>query len=239
MKTINLLLALSIALVLLNSCEDDKNCIYGSGNMVSANYDVTNVTDLAMYGEADVFLTQSDQTSLRIEGQENVIGALHVELNADELSIGRDNCFKDSERLQVYLSTPSLSGVRISGLCDVYTDGTFSGAGFNAEIDGSGKMELSIDVQDFNVLISGEGDIEAIGNATTQSIRISGDGDVKCFDLKGEEGDIDIEGMGMVEINVSENLNINIAGTGDIYYKGTPEITRKISGIGNIINANQ
>lgn len=238
MKTINLLLSLSIMLVLLNSCEDDKNCIYGSGSMVTANYEVSNINELAMYGEAEVFIKEDNQTSLRIEAQENVIDALHVELNGGELSIGRDNCFKDSEPLKVFLSTPDLSGVRISGLCDVSTEGTFKGAEFNAEIDGSGEMGLNIDVDEFNVLISGDGDIGAMGYADHQNIRISGAGEVKCFDLEGETGDIDIEGMGTIEINVSETLNINIAGTGDIYYLGTPEITKNISGIGNIVNAN-
>jgi len=239
MKTRNYLLLIGLAITILSSCEKDKNCIYGSGSMVSRDYSISNFDELYMYGEAEVFITRAGETSLRIEGQANVLNALNVEVNNGNLSIGRDNCFKESSELKVYLSTPELSGVSISGLCDVQSYTTFSADHFNAEIDGTGSMDLNLDVEEFSVNISGDGEIMASGKADMQSIRISGKGDLELFELIGTTGDIDIDGMGEVEINVSESLDVTISGSGDIYYLGNPSISQNISGLGNIINANE
>jgi hypothetical protein len=239
MKTMKNLLLVGLALALFTSCEKDDDCIYGRGGIVTRDYTIDNFDEIALYGYADVFLTRDAQTSLRIEGQENILTALNVEVNNGELRIGRNNCFKDSEKLNVFISTPSLRGVKISGLCDVYSSSTFTGTGFDASIDGSGLMELALDVQEFNALISGDGDIVATGKANTQTIRISGIGDMQLFELKGQRGDIHIDGLGNVEINVSEKLDVTVRGSGDIYYLGTPDITQDISGSGNIINANE
>lgn len=239
MKTRNYLLLIALAITLLTSCEKDKNCVRGSGSIVSHDYAIASFDELYLYGKAEVFITEASQTSLRIEGQENILNALNVDVKNGDLSIGNDNCFKESEKLTMYLSTPSLSAVKIEGLCDVNTEGIFSGASFRAEIDGSGSMDLQLDVQEFSAYISGDGDITATGKADTQTIRISGMGDMQLFDLEGSNGDITIDGSGDIEINVSEKLTINISGSGNIYYLGTPTITKDVSGIGNIISSNE
>lgn len=236
MKTINILIGFGLVIILLTSCEMEKDCIYGSGSIVEKHYSISDFNQLSINGSADVFLTKDTQTTLRIEGQENVLNALKVEVSSGELSIGRDNCFKEIKKLKVYVSTPNLSGVKIAGVCNVCSSGIFSGAGFYAEIEGSGEMNLNIDVDDFTAIISGQGDIFAVGKATSQTFRISGTGDMNCFELKGTEADINIDGMGQVEVHVSEELEVNISGSADIYYMGTPNITRNISGTGNIIN---
>jgi len=40
--------------------------------------------------------------------------------------------------------------------------------------------------------------------------------------------------MESAEVNVSDNLNIEINGAGNVYYKGSPNVTQEISGLGRI-----
>lgn len=200
MKTINNLMLIAFAIALFAACEKDNNCVNGSGSTVSKDFSIANFDELYLYGDAEVIITKASQISLRIEGQENVLNALNVEVKNGDLSIGRDNCFKDSRELKVYLSTPTLQGVKVSGLCDISTNGIFSGASFRAEIDGAGSMDLQLDVQEFNAYISGDGEIVADGKADSQTITISGMGEMQLFDLKGVMGDISIDGSGEIEI---------------------------------------
>ena len=193
---------------------------------------------LDIYGEADIYVTKDSIRSLRIEGQSNILNALNVNENGTKLSVGKDNCFNNMNRLKIYITTPTLTGISTSGSFNVFCNDTFNENSFNVDISGTGNMELNLNVQYFNVAISGDGNIKSTGNATNQFYTISGDGYIQSFNLMGENADIDISGSADVEVNVSKTLKIDISGSGNIYYKGNPTITQKISGSGSVIDAN-
>lgn len=237
MKTLHAIISSILVVLAFGSCELDNDCISGNGNLVSRDFTIADFNKLAVHGSADVYISKGTTTNLSIEGESNVLDELDIEVNNDVLSIGEDNCFNNSEKLKIYLTTNDLQGIYVAGSCDIYSPDQFTSETFTVEIEGLSDIEVNMVSEEFIAIIAGSGNITAEGSADHQSINIDGSGDVNCFDLLGSSASIDIDGSGDIQVNVSETLEVNISGIGNVYYKGNPSITQDISGSGKIENA--
>ena len=105
------------------------------------------------------------------------------------------------------------------------------------DISGSGDIQLdSLDASDVNAKISGSGSITVASHVVIdhESVKISGSGSVNTLDMQAIDADVEISGSGNCKLYVLEHLYVNISGSGDVLYKGTPAITFNGSGSGTV-----
>jgi hypothetical protein len=90
------------------------------------------------------------------------------------------------------------------------------------------------------ITLTGVGDFVLSGDYQEElTISLTGVGKVSAFDLEVGTCNITITGLGDCEVNVKNELNVDISGIGDIYYKGNPNTGQQtISGVGRLIDAN-
>jgi hypothetical protein len=89
------------------------------------------------------------------------------------------------------------------------------------------------DLADFNV--SGSGKISANGTAKAVYAGISGSGKVLASNLETEKCEVRITGSGDVEVNVKNDLDASITGSGSVNYKGNPShINSHATGSGHV-----
>ena len=69
-------------------------------------------------------------------------------------------------------------------------------------------------------------------------IDLMGTGSFKGFPIIVKDCRINIEGSGDCEVNVNEELDVRIKGSGNVYYKGIPSINTNITGSGTLISSN-
>lgn len=109
----------------------------------------------------------------------------------------------------------------------------------NIDIDGSGVCTVdSISLEKLDIDIDGSGGINLSGLCDYVDLRIEGTGKLEASDLFTKRYDIRVNGSGCAYINVSNELNIIVNGSGNIYYLGYPKITMTGSGNGGLINMN-
>lgn len=197
----------------------------------------------ADYGE--LFLSQGDQVSLTIEGDEERLNALHVEVLGESLNLGvqRDwvnqfgkfisSLFEEKNRKVIYyLSVPNLNNISLSGNL-VLTCQSFNTNELKLNISGLGRTNFThLDCAELIVKISGRGEFTAAGRADQQTIKISGSGNYSAEDLFSQNTRIVISGQGNANVNVSEYLDITISGMGQVNYRGKPKVHQVISGFG-------
>ena len=85
--------------------------------------------------------------------------------------------------------------------------------------------------------IKGSADIYSEKNLETKALNVDiyGSGDVEVPNLKAEKAIININGSGDVSAYVTEDVDISIAGSGDVIIKGNPKkIKQKINGSGRV-----
>ena len=56
------------------------------------------------------------------------------------------------------------------------------------------------------------------------NLKVTGGGDIKAYELVAQKANVKITGGSEANINVSEELEIEASGGGDVYYIGSPVI---------------
>jgi hypothetical protein len=85
---------------------------------------------------------------------------------------------------------------------------------------------------------SASGDINLRGVALYGEYTHSGSGLIYARDLVTQNADVKISGSGDVYVFVVKELGVKITGSGDLFYRGSPTIYSDITGTGEIYNGN-
>ncbi len=234
MRTI---LFLSVALVFINqSCAQNwGRGIKGEGASVEKMLKLDNFSGIKLTMAGNVFLTQGNQQSVRIIGQQNIIDLIETTVYDGVWKIKPSENIRNYDKLDIYITIPHLSYAKISGSGNIVSEGAFKNCNdLDLGISGSGGLKLDINADDVDVSISGSGDIELSGQTNTLELHISGSGDIDAVDMVCNDADVHISGSGECRINVDKNLDVHVSGSGDVYYKGNPNVHSKVSGSGDL-----
>lgn len=231
-------------LCLFNGCvvvdfiSNSEDTIYGTGEIVSKKYPVSEFKTVVIDTFAEVIYSSAPSNSVTVEIQENLLPYLHITTKDNQLLIKQDKqiVMSGNKIPKIHISTPNLEGLIVRGGLTLKQADTLTAQTFLLDISGGCDVELPIEVEQLNIQISGAGDLRLSGEAKTANINISGTGDLEALDLKTEDTTINISGVGDARICCSQTLNVSISGAGSLAYKGNPRINQHISGAGTIEN---
>ncbi len=100
---------------------------------------------------------------------------------------------------------------------------------------GSGAITIQhLTADKLQIRLDGIGLIEVAGDVEAQEVVISGAGRYEAMGLVSDCGFIRLSGSGSARVAVSDNLDVSISGGGKVSYVGYPEITKRISGKGEL-----
>jgi len=175
-----------------------------------------------------VYITVPNIEAVSVSGSGDIIGQSKIKTNNLDLNVSGSGSMK--------LDVEANGDVEadVSGSGDMDLQGRFRS--FESDVSGSGRIVLAATIDetaDFG--ISGSGRVMASGSADFVKTRISGSGKVLAADLQTNRCDIRISGSGDVEINVKNELDANISGSGSVSYRGNPKkINSHASGSGKV-----
>ena len=175
-----------------------------------------------------VFITVPNLEALSVSGSGEVIG--EGQFRTDDLDLD----VSGSGSLSLDVNASGDVEADVSGSGNVFVKGRFDE--FESDVSGSGEVEVEADIRgvaDFG--ISGSGKIVARGKAEAVKTSISGSGKVLAADLEAERCDVVVSGSGDVEVNVKDELNASIGGSGSVSYRGDPKkVNSNSSGSGKV-----
>jgi hypothetical protein len=254
-KTI-IILFISAFLLITSACNKSVLPIKGNGELTSETRSMSSFDRIANEGEFDVYIIQDEVFEVTIEAESNLIGSIRTSMNGNTLEIDTKDNLKPSRPMKLYIRTPDVHGVSLSGsgiidLGVIVTDNldvSLSGSGeirgdVEAEdvylgMSGSGSSSLDLNCNTLETSISGSGDMYFNGIGNAASFNISGSGAVRAYNFELSTCVATISGSGDMFVNVSEQLNVTISGSGSIYYIGHPTIYKNVTGSGNVISKN-
>jgi hypothetical protein len=176
----------------------------------------------------NVYITVKDIEAVSVAGSGDLIGETKIVSSNLDLNVSGSGSLK----LDVEVSGDLEADVSGSGDIDIKG----KCRDFNSNVSGSGKVQMNVainDLADFGV--SGSGKIYASGSASRVKTSISGSGKVLAADLQAISCEVRISGSGDVEINVKDQLDANISGSGSVSYRGNPgKVNSHASGSGRI-----
>lgn len=251
---IALILSLPI-FVIITGCR----VVNGSGDIVTDERSIDAFDSLQLTMDADVTIIQGERTFLTIKGEDNIIERVETEVRGDDLIIrtrdrGVMTILRNTEPIEIKVSTPMLEDVSISGSGNVTADALkneqlsfdVSGSGdismgqlntdeLDVRISGSGNVDIDdLNAETVDVRVSGSGDISIDGQANQADLTVSGSGRVRAGDMVVDDAEIRVSGSGEVITWAEETLEVDISGSGDVSYYGSPQLDQNISGSGDI-----
>lgn len=202
---------------------------------------VSNFEEVYVSGSFEVTLTKGNTESVKIESSSLELDKIETEVEGSKLKIGLEKgTYRNTGTIKVYVTYKELEGIHSSGSSSVTCDTELKADDFELHTSGSGSIKIaSLSTNALKIHNSGSGSVEVAGTAKKQSVNISGSSRINAFDLKSEESEVSISGSGNVNINVTQSLEARVSGSGDIRYKGNPDIRNiHVSGSGNIKKVN-
>lgn len=211
--------------------------IHGNGVSVSQERSVGDFSSINAMGSMDVIVSQAASPSIKIEADQNLLEYIETKNNGGTIEIyTREGYNLDPKtNIKVYAAAPNFNNIDVSGSGKIRSTGKISSTShLRTHVSGSGDIFLEADAPRIETQISGSGSSTIKGNTKDFSARISGSGDVHCYDLLSENTEIDIAGSGNAEVYASKSLDVDIAGSGDVRYKGNPSVKQNTAGSGGV-----
>lgn len=211
--------------------------IRGNGNAETEQRSLSSFDGLVSHGSFDVYVTTSDNYSVQVEADENLLPYIETEVEGGTLKIStrRGYNLRPRRNIKITVAAPYFNELSSHGSGNIRGENLLK-ANERARLHlfGSGNIDVDIEAPSVDASISGSGNISVAGTSNRVSSSIHGSGDIRAADLKAEEAKVEIAGSGNVEVNASEKLDINIMGSGGVKYRGGAQVNTNIAGSGSV-----
>jgi hypothetical protein len=220
----------------LFSCCDDYPCIKGAGPVESRELFLPPINSFSYNGSGNVFVQKGEEQRITVEAQGNILDLLEIDVHGGHWDIDFDKCIKNMSEMKIYITLPEVEYVALSGSGRIegFTENEIFDE-FAVSLSGSGQIELDAFAPTIRADLTGSGRIILNGEAGHEIIRISGSGKYRGYDMEVNSADINISGSGDAEVSVEEYLDVDIQGSGNVFYYGNPQVTSKVTGSGKVI----
>jgi hypothetical protein len=221
--------------------------------------EVSPFTKIAFAIPGKLYIKQGSQQRVELVGDPDIIREVETRVNSGRLSISRESRFNrifNNSDITVYITVPTLEGLRVSGSGDAIGEGVFkvrefdvavSGSGsavvevvadedVEADLSGSGSLTIKGKFREFESDVSGSGkvtvDAEIYGTA---DLSLSGSGKIIARG-KAREVKADISGSGKVQAAELQatRCRVRISGSGDAQVYAKEELEADIGGSGSV-----
>jgi hypothetical protein len=214
MKTIQAILLIIVLLIIRAN----------SFGQTSAGSNLESFNKIEISGSSNVTVVTGNQQSIEI-----------ISGNPNDIRLRSSNGILkiDGAPSKLKITMPELAGVEISGIGTINIDSAITASTFRIDISGSGKVNFNANNDRLRINISGIGKMNAAGNTNILEANISGSGKIDAPDLTVKTADASISGVGKITADVTDELILNISGSGTFnYLNEPPKIKSNISGIG-------
>ena len=221
-------------LLLLSAC----NVLRGSGNIRIEPRQVSHFDRVSMGGSGELIITQGDEESLTVEADDNLLPRIKTEVRDGTLHLGLKgknwpNFLQPTRPIKFNLIMKEVGPYVCSQWGrkpDIRTHD------LSVEISGSGDVVIgALEAEKLKVQLSGSATCALSGQVVTQEIGISGSGEYRAPKLNSQTVKAKISGSGHSLISVRDSLSVNISGSGQVDYYGSPgSVSKEISGSGSV-----
>lgn len=232
-----LLLILFTSLLLLNCKETTQN--QSTENFITVVYKISPFHSITNNSIVDIEISDEiPKDEIHFFSTEESLNEIKHEVIDGDLIINTSKkifSFGENTNITAKINSESIKNFSVNGVGSIISTITLRADHITTDISGAGNLELTIKNKSLINKISGVGNLVLKGNTQLMNTEISGAGNLNGFELIASESINSISGVGNANINVTDKLNAEISGIGNIVYKGEPkEIIKNISGLGSV-----
>lgn len=221
-----------IALIALTACGSLGNKIIGTGPLVANERMVLEFDEIESNSSINLVVAQGPERRVTVNAQTDVQPRIKTEVKGGKLTITMNGNVDPASGTNIAITIPSLEGLDLEGSGNVQIIDQ-NGKKLALNLEGSGNVELrNIRYEDIDIDVDGSGDVSLSGQSENLDLTVTSSGDVLGYDLVAEDVKVFTKGSGDVRVSATENLEIKLEGSGNVYYRGEPKISLEDKGSG-------
>jgi len=192
----------------------------GSGNIVTQDRALDDFENVVIKSVIKTNVTYGTDFSVVVRTDAVAINKVHTHVSNNTLVIDLDEHYNYHHiSFEVDVIMPSISRLEHQGVSDSKLSGFYGLGTLDVLHDGVGALRVSGSSSQFNVTHTGVGDLHA-------------------YDLSTDSCHADLNGVGNIELTVSDLLEGHLTGVGNIYFSGSPTVNVIDTGVGSVIQVN-
>lgn len=249
----------AVIIVFFFSCTEESKKIVGNGDVQSEEYSLNGFKQVESSGEFNISFVQDTMWKIKVQAESNLLALIDVYVSGSKLVIEQEDNydFEINHPIQIAIHHAGITEVSFSGTGSVNLgqmesksfmqsiSGTCNTIGFikspliDFMLAGDGNIDTGVDCEKLEASLSGNGNFIFRGKSEKGIFSIAGAGDITADELFLDYAYCNISGTGDALLNVSKEINVNIAGVGYVTYMGDAVINEeKITGIGSVTKIN-
>ena len=188
--------------------------VAGSGNRQLEKRNVPSFTSISTEGAYEIEVVQGTQTSLEIEGDDNILPLITTEVSNNVLHIKNSPGYSTRKPITIKISAPTLEGVSASG---------------------AGRIDVSgLKNQKFELDVNGAPRITVSGETKVLEINTNGAANIDTHKLRADRAVVESNGVSKVEVYAADELDVTVSGPSNVVYHGDPQVKQSVNGPGSV-----
>ncbi len=231
MITIARFITIAIIGLLVSSCNFDLNFNsgkVGNGNVVSEERDIDeDFTKIKASEGLDVYITQSNSTSIEVEADENIISLIATDINNGVLTIHTKESIGRAKSKKVFVSLPEIDKIVGTSGADVYSTDVLVADDLEVKSNSGADVKIEVKAESVSCSTSSGADIKISGTAESLRADASSGSDIQAKNLQVKTCNASVSSGADITVYTSDKLVANTSSGGDINYYGNPESVSK------------
>ena len=240
MKTIiSKLTIIVLTVIIFTSCAVDMlNRVTGNKNVVTQERKINDdFTSIKVSTGLDLYITQSNNVSLRVEADENLHDIIITEIKNGVLKVYSEKNIWKAKSRKVYVSVKDLEDLSATSGSDVYTENTLKMSNLNVTTTSGADAKITVNAENITTSSTSGSDIKIMGTAVNHTANATSGSSINSFGLKSQNVIAKVTSGANIDVYASESIDAVATSGGDIDYKGNPRQVNKKSTSGGSISA--
>jgi hypothetical protein len=208
--------------------------VNGNGNVKSEVRDVGSFDQLSVGGAFDVYLTQGDSESVRVEADENLLPLVETIVRNGRLVVRSRENIGEAKELNVYITFKNLTEIEASGACEIEGKGQLTFGALTLNGSGASEVDLTLTANRIEGEYSGASEVDLEGSADVCDFRLSGASELDAQELVVGQMSIDLSGASEAAVQVTQKLKVDASGASSVVYTGDPAVDQHTSGASSV-----
>ena len=219
-----------------------SHIVYGEGDRVSVDANVTDFTGISAGGIIEVVYINAPQPAARLYTYQNLQDYFGFNVRNGVLNVQtRRNSPPISGMVRLYVYAPYLDYISLSGSARATNWDEVHAGSVRINLSGATRGEFELHATNLDINASGSGNITLLGSANNLDISASGASTVEASQLFAHDADVTASGSARVGVFINDSLNATASGASRITYKTYDDSISAItstSGSGRIMRSN-
>jgi hypothetical protein len=227
---------LVIALLIFSAFTIRNERITGNGNIKQEVRSQDPFKSISTSGNYNVYIQQGSKRDIQVEADDNLLPYIVTTVDGNELRINTKKGFdiKPTKTINIYVTVEELAELNSSGSGGFYSKNSLKGDKVKFSFSGSTIVDMDLNSNALNVRISGSSKVNLKGNIPQTNYGISGSGNIDAFSLRSDNVKVEVSGSGKLDVFADKKLDISVSGMGNIRYKGNASLSQSSSGMSKV-----